>query len=159
MTHSLHPEVRELLSTLRGRRGFNAEKYVLAKTQLLNRYLKQSGLKSVVVGVSGGIDSALVLALVARAAKEPNSPIENIVAALLPYFITEGTTNQLEATQRGREVAEFYGAECALVDLSASHVAMKQAADGALSMTGDASGLRAARLVSAHTGFVLSDQP
>lgn len=132
MSNSLHSDVKAMLRDLRGKRGFNAQRYVDAKVRLLNDYMSKSNLSAIVLGVSGGVDSAAVIALVAKAAKEPNSPIKRIVAALLPYHIDAGTTNQIEATARGREVAEAFGADCMLVDLSQSHAAMKQVADAAV---------------------------
>jgi NAD+ synthetase len=136
--NKLHPQLRAMLANLRARRGFDARAYVDAKVRLLNDYCARSGLTAVVWGNSGGVDSAVVTALVAEAMKQPGSPIKRAVAVLLPYFIKEGTTNQSEATTRGREVSEHFGAECHLVDLSGSHVAMQAALDSSLGTKSDA---------------------
>ncbi|MBN8661844.1 MAG: hypothetical protein J0M35_15865, partial [Candidatus Obscuribacter phosphatis] len=73
-------QIKEALAYLRRLRGFREEPYLQAKCLLLNGYLRNSGLKAVVVGISGGIDSALTLAIAVRAAKLPDSPIEKITA-------------------------------------------------------------------------------
>lgn len=138
MVCSLHPELNQILFECRLRRGFDPDKYLDAKILLLNSHFRQAGITSVVVGVSGGIDSAVVLGLIAKAAQQPDSPIKRIVGALLPYFTAEGTSNQDIASARGKEVVEAFGAECVLVDLSSSHAAMKASVEAAFAATGDA---------------------
>jgi len=133
----LHPGLHDILQVLRQRRGFDVETCIQAKSTLINQYFEHSGLRSVVIGVSGGVDSAVALALISRASKTMQKPLQSIVAALLPYFIKAGTTNQKEATERGLAVAERYGATVALVDLTTSHESMKLAADTAMNIEGD----------------------
>jgi NAD+ synthetase len=137
-------QIKEALAYLRRLRGFREELYLQAKCRLLNSYLTNSGLKAVVVGVSGGIDSALTLAIAVRAAKLPDSPIEKITAALLPYLIEEGTSNQRVATDRGEVVVESLRSGCdsnlvdlVKVDLSAGFQVMKSALDEAFGEKGD----------------------
>ncbi len=133
---ALHAELARLLTELRRRRGFVVERAAAAKVSLLNTYMADSRLKACLVGVSGGVDSAVTLALACAAARAPGSPIERVVAALMPMFVAEGATNQDLALARGREVAQRFGIEAVTVDLSAGHVAMKQAVDGGLGIEG-----------------------
>jgi NAD+ synthetase len=133
---ALDPELARLLERLRRRRGFVAGQCVQAKVSLLNSYARESGLRACVVGVSGGVDSAVTLALASRAAREPGSPLRRIVAALMPMFVAEGATNQEVALARGRAVAERFGVEAVTVDLSPGHVAVKRAVDDALAVSG-----------------------
>ena len=133
---ALHPELLGLLADLRRRRGFATVPLVQAKIRLPNHYVRASGLKACLVGVSGGVDSAVTLALACAAARAPGSPIEKVVAALMPMFVAEGASNQDLALARGREVAERFGIEPVVVDLSHGHVAVKQAVDGALGTPG-----------------------
>lgn len=133
---ALHPELVALLAELRRRRGFAAQRCVQAKISLLNTYMAATGLRSCVVGVSGGVDSAVTLALACAAMRAPGSPIQRVVAALVPMFVAEGATNQDLALARGREVAEWFAAQAVTVDLSAGHVAVKAAVDGALGLVG-----------------------
>lgn len=57
----------------------NLEKYLLEVENFLFSYLQKSKLKKYVVGVSGGLDSAVVLAIAKKAVKE-----ENVLALILP---------------------------------------------------------------------------
>jgi len=59
----------------------------------INTFFTKEGLDSAVIGVSGGIDSAVVLNLLSKAANVPNSPIKKIMALSLPIFC-EGTSDQ-----------------------------------------------------------------
>ena len=131
LRNSLPHEIFHVLLELRNLRNFNPHIYIQSKIQLLNDYLRDSGLKSCVIGVSGGIDSALALGLLVEAKKQKNSPIQKIVGALLPMFIREGTTNQSEATSRGKEVLDAFSIEGVILDLSQSHLALKDSADRA----------------------------
>ena len=91
-------------------RGFDAEQVLSAKLGRLNRWFAAQGLDAAVVGVSGGVDSALVLGLLQTASKLEHSPLRKVVALLLP-IASPGATRQAEATQSGRRVATALGAE------------------------------------------------
>ena len=135
-TNTLLPELREALTRLRCRRGFEVQRYVEAKAVVLNAYLRESRLNACVVGVSGGVDSAIVLALAAHAKTLPDSPIQKILAVAMPVFDV-GATHQNEALARGLEVARRFGAEPIELDLTASHAALKTAVDSALNRVGE----------------------
>jgi len=60
------------------RRGFDAERYVRAKAIVINAYMRVARLDACVVGVSGGVDSAVALGLATRAKSLPDSPIEGL---------------------------------------------------------------------------------
>lgn len=136
MSLTLHPDCLKMLGLLRAGRGFDEERYVAAKAMLINRHFADSHLDTAVVGVSGGSDSAVVLAILDYARRIPGSPIKHLVAVLAPFIDTVGTTNQEDATERGAEVAARYGAETITLDLGSSHVAMKAAADKAADIQG-----------------------
>ena len=136
MTLTLHPDCSQVLNLLRNGRGFAVERYVAAKAYLINRHFSASRLNTAVVGVSGGSDSAAVLAILDYARRQPGSPIKHLVAVLAPYLDTVGTTNQDNATARGREVAEAFNAEVVTLDLAGSHAVMKSAADKAVGIDG-----------------------
>lgn len=95
------------LANFRQTRSFDAQEWVSRKTHLLHDYLATSGLKAVVVAVSGGIDSAVVLGL-CKKLHELDSDIK-IVPLLLPSFEDEGVTNQETATALGQVVCETFG--------------------------------------------------
>ncbi len=81
-----------------------------AKLGRINRWFSSQNLDSAVVGVSGGADSALSLALLMAASRQTGSPLRRVVALLLPIE-SRGATGQAEATERGRLVAGALGAE------------------------------------------------
>jgi len=132
----LLPDLHRTLAALRWRRGFDPGRYIRAKATVLNEYMRASQLNACVVGVSGGVDSALVLALVDHARRQHKSPIKRVIGATMPIFDC-GATNQDSAAARGRAAAERFGAEVVQVDLTAAHVALKSAVDSALKVTGE----------------------
>ncbi|MFN8606475.1 MAG: NAD(+) synthase [Vulcanimicrobiota bacterium] len=109
----MHSQLQERLAAFRRQRNFRPERYLEARLRLLNDYFRESGIQAAVVGVSGGIDSAVVLALLARV-----PALRRVVPALIPMFVEAGATNQDLATARGREVIAALGLSEALVDLS-----------------------------------------
>ncbi len=135
-TESLLPELHTALATLRRRRDFDAARYIRAKIIVLNTYMRNAGLNACVLGVSGGVDSAVALGLAARAQAQADSPITKIVAALMPIF-DPGATHQSEATAKGRKVAQQFGIEPITVDLSAGHAALKSTVDAAMGVPGE----------------------
>lgn len=56
-------EMRAELKRCRSQRGFNALDWVSKKTDLIAEYFTTHGLKAAVIGVSGGVDSAVAYAL------------------------------------------------------------------------------------------------
>ncbi len=132
----LLPELLDALKALRARRNFDAERYVAAKVHMLNDYYRKSKLQAAVVAVSGGIDSALVLSLVCRAAKEPGSPIKKIVPISLPVFKSEYTKNQDSATSRGAEVIRKNGLQEIVYDLTPAYEVLKRVVDGGFGVEG-----------------------
>ncbi|MES2824103.1 MAG: NAD(+) synthase [Pseudomonadota bacterium] len=88
------------------KRNFEVDKYIAEKIQKINLFFSQHNLDSCVIGISGGIDSAVTYKLLLAAAKEPNSPLKKILGLLMPIY-SNGTTNQTIATERGLKVVEL----------------------------------------------------
>lgn len=76
----------------------------------LRDYLRKSGFSRYVIGVSGGVDSSLVLALAVRAVGP-----ENVLALIIPI---ESDPKDVEDARR---VAELYKAPYEIIDLSPSY--------------------------------------
>ena len=133
----LVPGLLALVERYRVARAFDAAGIAQSKAERLNAYLAASRLKGCVVAVSGGIDSAVVLGLVSRAARLPGSPIEQVVAVLLPVHDRLATTGQAQATARGVEVCAAFDIDPVVLDLSASYERLGCAVDQALGVKGE----------------------
>lgn len=94
------------LYEVRKKKGFDVYDYINSKTAYLNKYMTKCGLDTCVVAISGGIDSAIVLGLVALASKQTNSPIKEIIPVMLPAVRNSGVTNQEDAAKRGFDLCE-----------------------------------------------------
>lgn len=79
---------------------FNTEEYVEDKIEKINNYFRAHKLDSCVIGISGGLDSALVYYIMIEAMNSPNSPIKMIKPILMPIKCN-GTTDQVAGTNYG----------------------------------------------------------
>lgn len=115
---SMTPGLDSLLRVAKSKRDFSPSRWVDAKCSLLNAYLRKNNLKSVVVAVSGGIDSAVVLALAKVASKHYNSPIQKIIAISLPSLGTAGVTGQETAQSDAQRVADSVSVPLMVVNMN-----------------------------------------
>lgn len=81
-------------------RKFDTQYVLNNKLDKINRFFRDEGLDSAVVGISGGIDSALVVKLLIEASKQYNSPIRRVLGVFMPIHMSGGTT--------GQDAAEMY---------------------------------------------------
>jgi NAD+ synthetase len=103
---------------LRKARAFNEKHVADAKLRRIEAWFSKNNLNAAVVGVSGGVDSALTLALLMHA------KIRRVVALLIPVHGSRGATRQAEALNNGRRVAAALSAEYWEVPLGDSLSAM-----------------------------------
>jgi len=104
----LHPEILRTLYEMRyRRRRFNAEAVLEAKLELLREYFTKHKLKGAVVGVSGGIDSAVVAAMLSRLKREPNSPLEVLRLVTMPSK-SDGVTGQGDSLKRAAKLCQYH---------------------------------------------------
>jgi NAD+ synthase (glutamine-hydrolysing) len=103
-----HPFVPQDAATLDER----CREIVSIQTAGLARRLEHTGLKRVVVGVSGGLDSTLALGVCARTFDLLARPRSDILAVTMPGF---GTTEQ--TLRNARKLAEATGAELREIDI------------------------------------------
>lgn len=127
----------KIIETIRKERNFNAQDYVQKKAELLNQYMTKFHLKSCVVAVSGGIDSAVVLGIVNYAYSLPNSPIQKVIPLLLPITKSTGVTHQEEATTRGNELCKKLGLKPYTIDLSRINQTIRNDIEPVLGITGE----------------------
>jgi NAD+ synthetase len=121
----MHQENCDLLAALRQVRNFNVIDCLTYKTNTINNYFREHGLSAAVVGVSGGIDSAVAVGLLSLAARMEHSPIKRIVAISLPCRSDQGASNQETATERGRAVAQAFGVEYICAELAGAFGEMR----------------------------------
>ena len=155
---ALDKELIKILQAFRAKRQFDPEKYLIQKSALLNMYMADFKLKSCVIAVSGGVDSAVVLGIVHNASHQKNSPIKKIQAVFLPIFSEFATTNQKNALKRYREVVKIFGVDYTIVDLTSNHAFLKKIVDQAVALSGNpwASGQLAAYIRTPTLYYIAS---
>jgi len=128
----LHPELEAKLAAYRAHREFDPKKWIDRKTDVFNDYMRKAGLSACVTSVSGGVDSAVTLALCAFAKKKPNSPLKRVVGLCQPIHSSDW------ALKRGKENIEACGAELVIVDQSKLHNELSDLVDKAAGIEGKA---------------------
>jgi NAD+ synthetase len=120
-------ELLEHLETMRQVRSFDPHIVLEAKVRALNCYFQTHGLRGAVVGVSGGIDSSVVLGILRRASQVTGSPIKRIMATSLPFTVDQGASNQDKARERAAQVSDSFGTSCHCIDLGEAFNAIRGA--------------------------------
>lgn len=103
------------LDVFRNYRGFNVQKYVELKAKLLNNYMKKSGLKTAVVAISGGIDSAVVFALCDYASRLESA--FKVFPVTLPAMFSPGVSHQSETVEKARDLGRAFGYEVTVISV------------------------------------------
>lgn len=116
------------LEALRAKRGFVAEHYLRLKIELLTDFFRNAGLNAAVLGLSGGVDSALVACLLTTVAEQPDSPLKKIYGLIAPIH-GAGVSGQSQARDKALRQAELLAAESSCfayqqVDLTQTYQAM-----------------------------------
>ena len=84
-------------------RAFNPKKELENKILKINEFFSDEGLDAAVLGLSGGVDSALVASLLVEAANRKDSPIKRIRFLIIP-IVCSGSTSQSLATRQALTV-------------------------------------------------------
>lgn len=117
---NLDQECFKLLSDYREFRSFSPKAYIQLKARLINAYFHKNNLKAAVLGVSGGVDSALALALMMVAKNQPGSPIEKILPVFLPVY-NKSASNQSAARQKALDLCHAFGLDLVEINLTTTH--------------------------------------
>ena len=125
----MNQQLTAVLSQFRIQRNFRPQEYLWAKSELVNDYFRKSGLTTAIVGVSGGVDSAVTLGILDHARRHRESPIKNVVSAILPIERSNGASNQTAASERGRLAAARFESICIEADLSGAVSGYKSTID------------------------------
>ncbi|CAG9580267.1 putative NAD+ synthase [Leishmania major strain Friedlin] len=128
----LHPELQRVLKENRRTRAFDPAAWIEMKCAKLNDYMQRCGLKACVTSVSGGIDSAVVLAMCAHAMRAHNSPIQKNVGLCQPIHSSDW------ALRRGKENIAACGATEVVVDQTALHTELATLVERAAGIEGGA---------------------
>lgn len=86
-------------------RNFKPKAFLIAKIKAINEFFHKNKLEAAVIGLSGGVDSALVYKLLLAASEEPGSPIKRVLALSMP-IVTKGTTGQDYATAKAEQLVK-----------------------------------------------------
>lgn len=104
-----------LLDEYRQKKHFDPESWVNKKCNLFNNYLLNNKLSGAVVSVSGGIDSAVTLALLKKTMELPNSNLKKILALSQPVHSSGW------ALERAQELCKAFNVELVVIDQSDIH--------------------------------------
>jgi NAD+ synthetase len=142
MNPCIHPplpiQMASQLNAYRNSRAFSPSFYLKAKLKLLNRYFKKTHLSAAVIGVSGGIDSAVTLAILKRLQDSNQSCLKKIIPLCLPFYDCDGATDQDMATQRAIELVKVLGMDTSVLDLTPVHNSLYQCVNKTFNFTDSA---------------------
>jgi len=96
-----------LRAFLKDARAFNADKYLDDKCKAINKFFTDNNLDSAVVGLSGGVDSAVTMMLLLRSSDLHGSPIRKVLAVIAPIE-NSGSTVQMEAANKAMALVKKY---------------------------------------------------
>jgi NAD+ synthetase len=120
-----HPEKKLTLKDIEKRtkrlRGFDVNSYIEKKIEAINDFFIWAKLDSAVIGISGGIDSAIVFALLSKASKVEGSPLKKVLGINMPIYGV-GTSNQIIGTKRSGLLTKFCTANVRFTTIDLSSV-------------------------------------
>jgi len=126
----LHADLQAELIAVRKRRAFDAKGWINKKTDMLNAYMTEGGLKAGCVSVSGGVDSAVTIGLLLKAKSKKGSPIQRVLGIAQPIHSTK------KIQDRAYELCDAMGAEVITVDQSSLHTQLCGIVDKSIGIAG-----------------------
>lgn len=128
---ALLPELRAELERIRIKRAFDPADYLRAKQDKLVAYLREHKLQAAVLGMSGGVDSAVVLGIL----RETQTLFPHVLKRIVPLALPTHTAaqGQTRATDRIARLGKHWGISIPICNLNAPHAAMAQEIDFAIS--------------------------
>lgn len=133
-TESKQPELcadlKKKLDEYRAKRGFDVKEWTNKKCSMFNDYMKKCGLKACCVSLSGGVDSAVTLAMMKHASKMEGSPIQKVLGIAQPIH------SSAWALDRATECAKALDCELVTVDQSDIHSQLQKCVDTAVGIEG-----------------------
>ncbi len=120
----LLPELAAELARVRAARAFDPATYLVQKVNLLLAYLTTHNLRGAVLGMSGGIDSAVVLGILRVAQARAPEVLKRIVPLMLPTL--QDAVGQDEAVIRAKAQCVAWDVDRHVVDLRPTHAALRR---------------------------------
>mgnify|MGYP000903357148 CR=1 FL=1 len=123
----LEPLCHELQSELlrvRQIRNFNPEEYLFLKIESIKEYFEEHRLKAAVLGMSGGVDSAVVLGILREFKRKYPNAIKQIYPICLPVNETFAIGHE-KSQLRVIEQCRLWDMEYRVINLGAIHTAIR----------------------------------
>ncbi len=120
----LLPELAIELERVRKLRNFTEGTYLLKKVNLIREYFSKHGLKASVLGMSGGVDSAVVLGILRKVQQAHPEVLRHIHPLCLPVsekFAVGHDDSQLRVIEQCRS----WNMEYRVINLTAIHTAVR----------------------------------
>ena len=111
----MHIELEKKLKEYRDLKNFQPSTWISNKCNSFKEYMLQNKLKGAVISVSGGVDSAVTLALLKLSLDDPESPLEKIYAVSQPIHSSDW------ALGRARELCDKLNVELIVIDQTEIH--------------------------------------
>jgi NAD+ synthase (glutamine-hydrolysing) len=121
---------QDFLEIYRQQTNFNVESWVNNKCRLLNEYLGNHTLSGTVVSVSGGIDSAVILALLKYTSQMPDSNLKKIMALSQPIHSSDW------ALERAQQLCNTVDIPLTVIDQTDIHQLLVQKFEQSAGQTG-----------------------
>jgi NAD+ synthetase len=118
-------KIKNIIEKQRQKRNFDVDSYVEEKTFKINSFFREAGLDAAVIGISGGVDSAVAMALLKKAQEDEDSPIKVVRGVVAPIY-GDGVTGQDEAAQKAIKMLDEFNCEYSYTDLTDAYDAMVQ---------------------------------
>ncbi len=112
------PELVAELARVRAKRAFDPITYLARKVQKIVSYLHTHRLHGAVVGLSGGIDSAVVLGILLEVQRAYPETLLKVIPVMMPVYRTDSTTGQLKGAERADLLCEAWNIEPVHYDLA-----------------------------------------
>jgi NAD+ synthetase len=112
------PSLIKLLAMYKKKRNFNAKKVATQKINILEKYCINWKIDTLIIPVSGGIDSAVVAALATDLSQKNLSSIKEVLLLFIPQ-LQKGSSNQTEAKKKVESLSSSLGSRLVTIDISA----------------------------------------
>lgn len=131
----LFPELAAELARVRAARAFNPATYLAAKVQLIAGYLKTHSLRGAVLGLSGGVDSAVVLGILREVQRVHPETLQQVRPLILSTELC--AIGQHDAAKRARALCDHWGVRCGSADLYETALLLSDRIESAMGVSAD----------------------